>query len=1120
MPLLIAHLFSNSSTMQTKSIFIIVFLMLLAGNGFSQVTSSSITGFIKDETNKGLPGATIRATHQPSGTAYGTVTQDDGSFNLQNMRIGGPYKVEINFIGYETKTYNDVYLTLGEPYQLIAQLNGGTATNLKEVAIVSGRNPLLNNQRTGAGTNVGADQINTLPTVSRSITDFTRLTPQGGPSFSSGLNNANTFGGRDGRYNNVQINGANFNNAFGIAGGLLPGGSAQPISLDAIEEIQVGVAPYDVRQGNFTGANINAVTRSGTNTYTGSAYMFWRNQNFNGRHIADVDLPETGSVTNNVYGARIGGPIIKNKLFFFVNGEYEQFVYPGITWVAGGNGITGQNVSRPTVDSLKQVADYLKSKGYDPGAYDNYGKKFTNTNTKFLARVDWNIRQKHKLYISYSQLNASEDQMVNGNSAAFSNVTNTRIGANSLVFENSNYSVEHTVKSISAELSSNFNSKLSNQLIGTYSYIRDQRVTPGGNFPFIDITTKASSADNFISAGTDPFSYLNDVKNTNFSINDNVTYTMGKHTFTGGIGYEYISFGNSFLPYGTGYYRYSTVSDFINDKAPTVFAYSYPYADQGGNTYVKVNYGAPSLYVQDKYNLTNRFTLTGGIRLEIPLYTYNLPGNQYIDTLNLPDKNGNITHYDVSKWPKSKLLASPRIAFNWDALGNRKLQVRGGTGIFTGRVPFVWFTNQPGNSGTLTNQVTISDAATLAQIHFNSDPNAIVNQFPSKFSQKGGASVPGQIALVSPDLKMPQIWRTNLAADVKLPWGLVGTIEGIYTKDIVNVYQRNANLPVAQKAVSNGDDTRPYWTTNRIYSNISGVYVLENTNLGQSVSGTIGVARPARKGFYGSLYYTATYAEDVSSNPGSQPNSAWNGLPNTASPNAVVLGPSEYLTPHRIVGSLSYRYEYLKHFATTLSIFYEGASAGRFSYRYAGKDINNDGVNADLIYIPNDAKDMQWADITYTEGGVSKTFTKQQQIDAFNAYMSQDKYLNANKGGYAEKYGAKYPFYHRFDAKLLQDICSNFGSKRRYTLQFSLDMMNIGNFLNPNWGVLRRLNTGSGNNANILTVQSLDANNKPTFQLATYKDATGKLVLPTTTFSNDFTTNSTWGMQMGLRLIF
>jgi hypothetical protein len=1100
-------------------------LLLVPGLWASaQVTSSNIAGFVHDDSTKAMPGAVVRAIHEPSGTTYGTSANADGTYNIQNLRVGGPYRIEVSYVGYINKTFRDIYLNLGETYQLNVTLNESENVSLQDVIVTGGRNPLLNNQRTGATTNVGVTQLQTLPTVSRSLTDFTRLSPQSGPSFSSNLNNGNTFGGRDGRYNNVQINGANFNNAFGLNSNLLPGGSAQPISLDAIEEIQIGIAPFDVRQGDFTGANVNAVTRSGTNTFTGSAYTYLRNQNFTGVHVAETDLPPQASTTNHIYGARIGGPIIKNKLFFFVNGEYEKYVYPGVTWIASRPGVTGPNVSRASAAQLDSVAIRLRALGYDPGAYENYGNNFTNKNTKFLARVDYNISDKHKLYVSYSQLNATEDNPVNATSAAGSRVTNNRIGSNALTFANSNYGIDHIVQSATAELTSTFSSKLSNQFLATFSNIRDQRTSPGSPFPFIDIVTGGTPAlrnDNIISAGYELFTYQNDLKNKNLNILNNLTYNLGRHSLTGGLQYEYMTFGNSYLPYGTGYYRYASVSDFVNDRTPIVFGYTYPYAEQGGNSFVKVNYGEGSAYVQDRFSLNNRLTLTGGVRLELPFYMNKLLSNQYIDTLNLPDENGRITNYDVSKWPGSRLLASPRIAFNWDAFGDRRLQVRGGTGVFTGRIPFVWFTNQPGNTGTLTNQVVLAsnvnaDTAILNRMRFNPDPAAVAAANPSRFPQQGGTGVPGTIALVSPDLRMPQIWRSDLAVDAKLPLGLIGTAEAIYTRDLRNVYMRNANLPDAQASMADGENTRPYWTRNRIYNNITGVYVLENTNKGESFVFSIGVARPMRKGFYGSLYYTATYAKDISSNPGSQPGSVWNGLPNTSSPNDIVLGPSQYLTPHRVVGNISYRFEYAKHFATTASLYYEGASLGRFSYTY-NTDLNNDGVNADLIYIPNNANELTFTDIKASNGAV--LFTAAQQVDAFNAYMDQDKYLSRHKGGYAERYGAKYPFYSRFDLKLLQDVFTDLG-KRRGTLQISMDMMNAGNFINPNWGVQQALTVGSANTSSILKPTVNSTTRTATYQMETVLDNNGRTVLPTSSFKDFYNTASTWYMQLGLRLIF
>ncbi len=646
-----------------------------------------MTGFIKDESNKGIPGAIVRATHVPSGTVYGTATQNDGSFNIQNMRVGGPYKVEVSFLGYEAQTFSNIYLTLGETYEL----NGKMATegqNLKEVAVRAHRDPILNNQRTGATSDIDATQISTLPSINRAVSDFTKLSPQSGASFSSGLNNGNSFAGRDGRYNNVQINGANFNNAFGLSNSLLPGGASQPIPLDAIDEIQIAIAPYDVRQSNFTGANINAVTRSGTNEFTGSVYTYWRNQNFNGVHVGDnTDLPAQVNTTDDVYSARLGGPIIKNKLFFFVNDEYEKSITPGLSPQYVANGSTGGTQTRVSADSLQMVSDFVKQKyGYNTGAYQGYYNQFTQEDNKFIARLDWNINSKNKADFSFSDLINHNPVTTNGTSAAGGSLSNQRIGPNSMSFANSIYGFKDQVKSFAGEVVSNFSSKVSNQVLATYTMVRDTRTSPSSPFPFIDIATGPSNySDNQISLGYELFTYDNDVKNNTLSIYDNVTITQGKNNITAGADFQYLTFADGFVPYGTGYYRYASIQDFLSDAAPMAFGYTYPY--QGGQgIYVQTNYGLAGVYGQDKINVTKHLTLTAGLRIDVPMYLNKLTANPYIDTLNLLNKNGGYTHYDVGKWPTSKPVLSPRIAFNWDPKGDRSIQVRGGTGIFMGQV--------------------------------------------------------------------------------------------------------------------------------------------------------------------------------------------------------------------------------------------------------------------------------------------------------------------------------------------------------------------------------------------------------------------------------------------------
>jgi hypothetical protein len=1079
----------------------------------AQVTTSSITGLIENTSSEGLSGATITATHIPSGTVYQSVASKNGSFSMQGMRPGGPYTIEISYVGYKTKKLENVYLTLGEPFAIDQKLVTNES-QLGAVVITSSRNPILNNRRTGAATNISTLQLEELPTITRSITDFTRLTPQA---------NGNSFAGRDNRMNSVKVDGAAFNNSFGLSSDLLPGGDAQPISLDAIEEIQVNIAPYDVRQSGFTGAGINAVTRSGTNKLTGSIYGLYRDQSFTGKKVNGKELPEASKNTNKVYGARLGGAIIKNKLFFFGNFEKSKYVYPGNTWLAN-RGNSGPNVARTTAEDLDAVSAYLKSKyNYDPGAYENYANDYTNEDTKFLGRIDWNISKSHKFSIRYNQVVGTSNQATNFNSGPNPRSGTGRIGSESIAFANANYSFKNTVRSLTAELNSNLRGGWFNQFLATYSYIESTRSTPGALFPFVDIWDGGLQSDgigrsNYMSFGTELFSYNNAVKNTNLSFIDNITYQKGKHTFTGGASFETMSFKNSYVRDGTSYYRYNSVEDFLNDAHPTSYAITYPY---GSDTYAKAKFGLAGIYLQDKITVSNRFNFTVGVRAEKPLFLDKPLYNPTVDTLQLLDANSNPTTYSTKNWPKSPVMLSPRVGFNYDVFGNRSLQLRGGVGIFTGLIPFVWFTNQPTNSGVLQNQFEPATDALPKITSFNPDPYYWVNQLPEYFSKTPTTKAPSGVNLIDPHFKMPSIFRANIGADYKIPTTpLVATFDFLYSKDINAVYQYNANRKPATATLNYSGDHRDYWITknNATYNTATGaiIPVLSNTDKGHSMSATVGVTLPTRKGFSGSLFYTYTNAKDVTGNPGSSAGSVWSNNYSINDPNELLLGQSQYAVPHRVVGSLSYRFEYAKHLATTVSLFYQGASAGRFACTYSN-DLNQDGVSLDLLYVPSNSADLTFSDITDNEGTV--LFTAAQQKDAFDKFVKNSKVLKDAKGGYVERNAGLLPWNNRFDFRLLQDIFTTFG-KHRHDLQISVDILNVGNLLNSKWGVIQELNNGSLYNYGLLSVRSVTPEGVPTFQMVTVKQPDGTTVLPTTPFRDYFNVSNAWRMQLGLRYSF
>lgn len=1100
-------------------VFVITLFMLLGWEASqAQVTNAGITGFIRDGQHQPLPGATIKATHLPSGSVYGTVTQIEGNYIIQGMRPGGPYKIEVTYLGMAPKVTDNIQLALGENYVLNINMAEEGAT-IQEVQIVGRVNPILNSDRTGAATNINSLTISRMPTITRSLSDYTRLTPQA---------NGNGFAGRDGRFNNLQIDGANFNNGFGLSSDALPGGGNQPISLDAIEEVQVNIAPYDVRQTGFTGAGINAITRSGTNDITGSVYGFLRPKSFTGLKVGDEELDELSRVSSKIIGARLGAPIVKNKLFFFGSFEYENALTSGNNWLANRPGLSGENVTRVSASDLETVSSFLKNEyGYDPGAYENYANNYANKNLKALVRLDWNINDRNKFTIRYNQMTGTSDQGTNASSGPNPRSGPARISSESIAFENANYAFSNTVRSLTAELNSNFSNRLSNQFLATYSHIRDTRSTPGDLFPFVDIwdgdlQPDGKAKSNYMSFGTELFSYNNDVINNNFTITDNLTYLAGRHTLTGGISFQSMSYANSYVRMGTSYYRYNSLESFLNKEQPDVFGITYPF--EGTDGYAKVKFGLAGIYLQDQIAVSPRLKVTGGVRVDMPIFLDKPPANPLVDTVTLLDQQGEQTHYTTAKWPRSKPLFSPRVGFNYDVLGNRTLQLRGGTGIFTGNIPFVWFTNMPTNAGVLQNTFEPVDSATRSMItEFNKDPQHWVNELPDRFPKEPGKKLPGSVSLIDPAFKMPQVWRTNLGIDYKISsTPFTATMDLIYTKDINAVYQFNANRKAAVQQMDYSGDDRSFWNgkSNAKYNAGMGdiIPVLSNTNKGYSLAATIGVNMSPFHGFTGSLFYTYSDAKDVTGNPGSAANSVWSNNYSINDPNELLLGISQFSIPHRVVGNISYRAEYANHLATTVSLFYNGQHQGRYAYTYNG-DINQDGVSLDLLYVPANSSDLNFADITDKDGNV--LFTPKEQREAFDKFVANSKQLTDAKGGYVARNNGLMPWLNRWDFRLLQDIfVTENNSGRRHSLQLSLDVLNIGNLLSKSWGLYKQLNTGSLYNYGLLNVSAVSPEGEPTFNMITIQDEQGNTVLPDSPYRNLFGTSSTWGMQIGLRYTF
>ncbi|MGE5418610.1 MAG: TonB-dependent receptor [Chloroflexota bacterium] len=1086
---------------------ILVFLftgILMFGQG---ATTSSLSGTITDSNGQPLPGASVVATHTPSGTQYATVADAAGNYKIQNMRVGGPYTVAVSFIGYQTQTYTEISLRLGETYAQDGQLSETTAT-LGEVVVTAGlRNSILSSERSGTQTNVSNREIMSLPTINRSITDFAKYTPQ---------SQGNSFGGRDARFNTITVDGAAFNNNFGLSSNPLPGGNAQPIALDAIEEISVAIAPYDVTRSQFTGASINAVTRSGDNTLKGSVYTYIRPNTWTGNTVDGNRVVGAFDRSSQNYGFRLGGPILKNKLFYFVSGEYEKESIPGVTWRPSQDGISNsdQMISRTRESDMVRVKDFLISQyGYDPGKYKDFDA-FKNQNTKILARLDYNISNVHKLTLRYNDVVGTSDQTTNATSGPPQNPRNSgRISNQSMAFSGAFYGFKNVVRSLTGELNSNFSSRISNKFLASYTFIQDTRTSPSELFPFVDIW---QGGDQYMSFGYELFSYNNDVQNKTWSFTDNVTINFNKHTITAGAAFDRLWFRNSYIREGTSYYRYPSVDAFINGDDPSGFGVTYGYNGEDAPG-AEATFGLGSVYAQDEIQLMPTLKLTAGVRMEMPFYFDKMANNPAISALTFAEGRT----MNVGTWPESQVLFSPRLGFNWDVKGDRSLQVRGGSGLFTGLLPFVWFTNQPTNSGMI--QVpeigwgSQGGQANLVGLKFNPDFREQIASRPDLFPQTPGILPSGaSLAQVGKDFKLPQVWRSNFAVDVELPWNMVFTGEVIYSKDINAVQQININED-APTGTLTGPDNRPFWINqndSKVNLGVSNAMQLSNNDEGYQYSLTAQLVKNFNKGFSGMFAYTYTVAKDVTSNPGSSASSAWSSNTAVGSLNNPGLSWSNFATPHKLIGSLSYKIEYANNFATTLSLVYQGYQTGRWSYTYAN-DLNGDNNSSDLMYIPKNESEITFQ----TYNGM----TPEAQEDAFWNYVNSNTYLKEHKGQYAERFGEVQPWMHRFDAKILQDIFTNFGSDRKYTLQFSLDILNVGNWLNDAWGAYTYNPLASFENVRPLRIGNRNVSSAgvstaaPTYTLnaSSLQDFTDK-----TTLSKNPTSSSTWGALFGIRLIF
>ena len=1110
--------------MQKRLYLLVALMAFIFSTAMAQITTSSVSGKITAN-GEDVIGATIKAVHQPSGTVYRAVTNIDGRYSIQGMRPGGPYVLEVTYVGYKNKQVKGISLSLGQNTVLNETL-AEDAAQLEDVVVVADRNNNMRTDRAGATTSINAAQIEAVPTVSRSMNDLLKLTPQGA-NVGSGF----SVGGGNYRQSYVTVDGAAFNNAFGI-GGNLPG-NGSPISLDALDQISVSSSPYDVRLSGFTGGAISAVTKSGTNDFKGTAYMYTTNSHLRGNKVSDYELNRLQS-HSTTWGASFGGPIIKDKLFFFANGEYQSNISAGPSGTARVNASdewspSSGTVHRPLQSDMDNMLSFLnKTYGYNPGRYQGYS--LDTPSYKFLARIDWNINENNKINLRFSKSHDKNSKAPSNSTSPFKDYViypggtsdgvsisggknqSGRTANAGLYFESSRYDEVKNFTSLAGEWNSKWGG-VQNVLRLTYSYQDEPRSYVGGIFPTVDILKDGAY---YMGFGPDPFTEGNLRQVKTFVATDEASWTMGIQNFTAGVQFETNKAVNGFGAASAGYYVYDSPEAFMAGGAPSAYGVTFP-MDGSGQFNATMKYQQFSAYIQDQVNFSERFRLTAGLRFELPIYPELKNNyNKNFAALEWKDNNGNMNKYTTDQLPDAPLTVSPRVGFNWDILGNHKLVLRGGTGYFVGRLPFVWLVSAVGNSGcgqyTYFYPKTADSVAdyVMDKFYVNRDDQVKRLQELGLAVNRDEAAAPETPTIIDKKLKMNATWKTSLALDAKLPYDIDFSLEGIYSRDfnpatVVNVdryWDGEKKIELA-----NSGDIRKSFSSNT-KSKINPYLITNAGNKAYYYSITASLAKKFAFGLNLSASYTYSKAKSYGDGIGDQVSSAYyNNRYSINGNNDKELGYGTYVAPNRLLISASYKKDYAKHFGSEVGLIYEGMNIGyaggysctRYSYTMTGNVVGDYGSN-NLIFIPESKEALdKWTFADY--GG----YTAEAQENDFWNYINQDDYLKNHKGEYAERGGAVMPWHHQLDFKFNQNFYLNVAGQKN-TLQFGVDIKNLANLLNSSWGLYKTVNN--------MSLLKYDAK-KNAYQF----QKNGKEVL-SKTYTNLTSFNSTYSIQFSIRYIF
>ena len=1095
------------------TLLVLSFFIFQAG---AQVTTSSIAGTVKNNKNEALVGATITATHLPTGTVYKTQSRTNGRFDMANLNNGGPYLIEVSYVNYQTDKKEDIYLNLGEIFRadFFLKLKDAVLSNVTVTA--AARNDP--GAKGGTGSAISRDKIALTTAVGRNIYDYVKMIP-----FARTIGNSEgavTIAGQNNRYNSFYIDGAINNDVFGLAATGTNGGQTggTPISIDAIDQFQVIISPYDASVGNFTGGGINAVTRSGTNNLEGSVYYFFRNEKLAGKNpLQGRDTAQRfNAFSNKTYGARLGGPIIKNKLFYFVSWEQQRDQTPQTFDFSTYKGNTN------TTAGVQSIIDYVKNTfSYNVGDWLSTTRKLNAD--RLSAKVDWNINEKNQFTASYRY-----NKLV---SVGPGISTSTSIN-----FSNGAVYFPSTTKSYSGELKSKLAKNVSNKLLVSYSDVDDDRGITGDPFPRVSLNDGSGT----ITLGPDNSSTQNLLVQKNLGVVDNLKINVANHSFTLGVDYERFKDLNVFIQNTFGNYTYNStnggstgVQKFLaNNVGPSTYQLGFPNTDKllNDNTSANAQFTASKLafFVNDEIKVGNDLTLNLGLRAD----KWNFITVPYTDQYTNDSALVQFSKYYDLKGARSGLRPNlpislaPRIGFTYK-IPEESITVRGGLGVFTGRMPLVWPGGTYNNNGYFVGGYTASSAA-LNLIRFRWNPSDIVGSVwtPGQVNQ---GFTKGPLNLLTKDFKMPKILRTSFAIDKNFGNGWTGTMEALFTKNLNEIYYYNINIlpPIGTSVgpgsrnvyglagnstatipiTNNGTGTNPYDNAILITNN--------NGDRGFAYNFSLGVEKRTKKGFSFSAFYTYGNSQVVNEGTSSVNFSQWRFIQTANGRNFEGRSTSDFDQGHRIISTISKKFEYFKgRMATTIGLAFIGQSGTPLSYLYGSNSvIRDDGAfgSNDLIYIPT-ATELQGQTFLSNTVGTT-TYTPQQQKDAFEQYIQNDKYLSKHRGQFADRNGARLPYTNNLDLKVLQDFNLKLG-KQTYTFQLSWDVYNLGNLINRDWG---RSYFASFNSFSLVTFAGYvsAANLTPQYKFN-----------PTITTPYNFNNTATpayanrWISQIGLRMSF